>query len=386
MPIRNRDDRVAEIWARHSDGKWHCGSGYLVTPRLVITATHVIADSGSPDPNAEVKVRFLPSGDRLWESRYRWHATDAHIDVALIVVTDAEWQEPKVLPARWGRLTCRHVGVQCEATGYPDVLEQPDEVRERDQLSGEINPGTGVKKRQYHVTVRDAPKRSTWPGRTPWGGMSGAAVFSGDLLVGIAIIDAGGFDGKRLLATRVDQLFVDSSFISVIAPEDVSTATLESAELADMFTPPAHARQPKSPAELLRADVEAVRWFDERNAQLGELVDWCSDQEEAFAARLIIGAGGLGKTRLARHLAALMRDRDWLTGMVFAETGEALPAVPMSRLSTCTLPLLLVVDYSETRPDVIRRVVESLDVESGAPTRLLMLARSAGQWWERLAS
>lgn len=386
MPIRSRDDRVAEIWVRHADGEWHCGSGYLVTSRLVITAAHVLGGLGGPYPDAEVKARFLPYGGRLWEARYLWHASDADTDVALIVVTDTAWEEPTMTPVRWGRLTCSNVGVECEATGYPDALQQPGETRERDQLSGEINPGTGVKARQYHVTVRDAPRRSAWPGRTPWGGMSGAAVFSGDLLIGIVIIDPAGFDGTRLVATRIDQVFSDASFVRMIASEDGGAPLIESAELAAMFAPPAHARQPRSPAELLRANVEAVRWFDERDEQLSELVTWCSAEEDAFAARLVIGAGGLGKTRLAQRLAVLMREHDWLTGMVLAETGQTLPAAPMSCLSRCKLPLLLIVDYSETRPDVVRRVIESLDVHGGAPTRLLMLARSAGQWWGRLAS
>lgn len=64
-----------------------------------------------------------PGGDRVWEARWRWHADDLEIDVALVEITDSEWLEPNVPAVRWGRLTCQQIEVLCEATGAGEVKD-----------------------------------------------------------------------------------------------------------------------------------------------------------------------------------------------------------------------------------------------------------------------
>ena len=46
-------------------------------------------------------------------------------------------------------------------------------------------------------------------------------------------------------------------------------------------------------------------------------------------------------------------------------------------------PVLLVVDYAETRADM-QALLEAMLADPG-PTRVLLLARSLGEWWDRLA-
>jgi hypothetical protein len=116
-----------------------------------------------------------------------------------------------------------------------------------------------------------------------------------------------GFDGSQLLATRIDTLLADPGFMAAIAQTNGPQAFLESAELTPLFTAPTRRRVPTSPAGLLRADVEAVRWSRQRDEELGVLVGWCLSGNP-FDARLIIGGGGLGKTRLARKLSEEIRD------------------------------------------------------------------------------
>jgi tetratricopeptide (TPR) repeat protein len=131
------------------------------------------------------------------------------------------------------------------------------------------------------------------------------------------------------------------------------------------------------PAALLRPDRQVVQ-FTGREAELAELRGWCGS-DHARLVRVIVGAGGVGKTRLALRVAA-----DWEAGgnqwrLVTAEK-EAL-AVAAARGVTSG-PVLLVVDYAETRAGLealLRAVLSDL-----GPIRVLLLARSLGEWWDRL--
>jgi hypothetical protein len=373
-------ERVAELWVPHADGTFSVGSGFLVCKRVVITAAHVIDESCRPAKGTPVKVRFSKS-PRLWEAESIWHAVDTHTDVALTLITDDDWPEQVISPMRWGRLTCMQTEVPAQATGYPEVLEQPTKVRESFQLSGRINPGSGTKLHQYYVAVANPPTQPE-----SWAGMSGAALFSEDILIGIVISVPEGFAGGQLIATPIRQVFSDAAFTAAIKVPERPALVLESAELADMFVPPLDNLRPIAPAALLRADAEAVRWFSPRDQQLEDLLAWCRNSSGMFEAQLIFGNGGIGKTRLARRLARCMQAEDWVTGWVQAENADALPTEPLARLSTCELPMLLVVDYAETRPDVVRKLVEKLGQPTGVTVRMLMLARSSGQWWQELST
>ena len=92
------------------------------------------------------------------------------------------------------------------------------------------------------------------------------------------------------------------------------------------------------------------------------------------------GQAGVGKTRLALQAAAEWQvgGRQWL--MVAA--GREADTMAAARGVT-TGPVLLVVDYAETRAglgDLLRAVLDD-----PGRVRVLLLARSLGEWWDRLA-
>ncbi|MFI1365249.1 serine protease [Streptomyces griseochromogenes] len=391
-----KTDRVVEVWVRLDNGEWACGSGYVVAARLVITAAHVIVAHPAGDrsfhtlaSSQDIRLR-AEHADTLFSGSVVWRGQGEDLDVALIEITDEAWPKDPVTPVRWGRTTCQKTRVDCVAIGFPQVLRLADLRREREQLSGSINPATGDKSGQYHVQVDDAPARHM-DGDSPWAGMSGAALFSNGLLIGVVIIDLDGFDGHRLTAVRMTEAFADAGFLRHVGayggaadrPGTTYTPVLESAELAALFSVRRAPQRPHSPATLLTAQAAAVRWFRGRDGKVADLQKWLASGEP-LKARLVVGPGGYGKTRLARQLECRARGTGWITGMVQAERTEKLPADPLERLDSCRLPLLLIVDYAETRPDVVQRLLEAVDPYEGPKVRLLLLARSPGKWWESL--
>ncbi|MFE1444626.1 trypsin-like peptidase domain-containing protein [Streptomyces sp. NPDC058739] len=392
-----KKEQAVEVFAALDNGEWGCGSGYLVGPRLVLTAAHaiVVEVSGKRSfhtlsSSQDIRCR-VTGDDTLFHGEVVWRGEGADLDVALVEITDGTWHKDRVAPVRWGRTTCQKSRVDCTAVGYPQVLRLSGQRREREHLSGRVNPAAGEKSGTYHVLVDDAPTRHM-NDDSPWAGMSGAALFSEELLIGVVVIDHDGFDGHRLTAVRMSEVFADTEFLRHItehcgAPGGVGKTknfpVLESAELATLFSGRRPLRRPRTPATLLTAQVAAVRWFHGREGRVAELQDWLASPEP-LEARLVVGPGGYGKTRLAAELHQRALAMGWITGMVQADQADRLPIEPMARLGSCELPLLLIVDYAETRPDVVQHLLRTVSTEAGHTVRLLMLARSPGKWWESL--
>jgi tetratricopeptide (TPR) repeat protein len=119
--------------------------------------------------------------------------------------------------------------------------------------------------------------------------------------------------------------------------------------------------------------------FTGRDAELAALEGWCRD-DRAGLVRLVSGAGGSGKTRLALELMRRMGARGWACALV-AEGAED-DVVQVQRSAAPGARMLLVVDYSETRPR-LERLLKAAARDEG-PVRVLLLARQAGDWWDRL--
>jgi hypothetical protein len=135
---------------------------------------------------------------------------------------------------------------------------------------------------------------------------------------------------------------------------------------------------PVTRAGLLRADRFIVP-FTGRDAEYAELREWCRDDKPPV--RLIVGAGGVGKTRLALHLGAYLKSCGWSVTVVAA--GKEAVALPTTRATT-RRSIFLIVDYAETRTDLVgllRSVASHPD-----HVRVLLIARSVGDWWWYLRS
>ncbi|GAA0450422.1 hypothetical protein Ade02nite_59580 [Paractinoplanes deccanensis] len=128
-----------------------------------------------------------------------------------------------------------------------------------------------------------------------------------------------------------------------------------------------------TPAAWLRAEHEILPF--RAPAELGEIEAWTRSSGGA-PVRLVVGPPGAGKTRLARRLLATA-DRPAVLVPSSAE-----PAA-MSRLSGVTSPFLVVIDDAESRPATVAAAVRAL-AAGRTPARLLLTARSGGDWWRDL--
>jgi hypothetical protein len=145
----------------------------------------------------------------------------------------------------------------------------------------------------------------------------------------------------------------------------------------DSVGEPAAATADDGPAALLRPDRRVVE-FTGRETELGMLRSWCTSKD-ARSVRAIVGAGGVGKTRLALKVASEWESRggEWRR----VDAGQEAHAVAAARGLTSG-PVLLVVDYAETRAD-LESMLRAVLADPG-PVRVLLVARALGEWWDRL--
>ncbi len=131
------------------------------------------------------------------------------------------------------------------------------------------------------------------------------------------------------------------------------------------------------PAALLRPDRGVVDFTGREKERDALRAWWVSDRRRS--ARVVVGAGGVGKTRLALKVA-----EEWAAGgrgWQPVAAGKEASALAVARNATSG-PVLLVVDYAETRSG-LEALLGDVLADRGV-VRVLLIARSLGEWWERL--
>lgn len=147
------------------------GSGYRVTTDVVLTAGHVVAG------HRAIHVRFPHDPERKVPARLLWESgriAALHVDL-----------DDEVEPARYGFVERRPGGrTPCEAVGFP-LFKFRESRRDSHHLVGSINHLSNLYTQTLDIVADDAPKDWQEAEDTPWEGMSGAAVFVRDRLVGV---------------------------------------------------------------------------------------------------------------------------------------------------------------------------------------------------------
>ena len=383
-------NRVVEVFAKPTDGAGCVGSGYRVTSTSVLTAGHVVVGlpigaAAANDGASRCDVR--PLGIQEWMSgSVLWH--DESTDVALIGLPDNAPPLPAGSPApRWG-VVAGAEPVSCTAVGFPWAQEQPDRVRETEQLRGFISPLTMAKAGHLSLDVLSTPPDARTDG-SPWAGMSGAAVFAGPYLVGVVIVDPARFGEGRLVAAAISPLSTDPRFVALAGTAAAAPLPVQprfrlavTQDLSVLLRPP---YQPlpggltfaRAPVRLLLAEYGVVPFLGREQSAV-ELQAWCRGADP-FGLRVVTGDGGAGKTRLAAELATrLMRD-GWDAGFADKNSPGGATRLEPER------PMLLIVNDADVNVELASGLVTTLANQvSAPPSRLLLVARHVGAWWQQL--
>ena len=387
--------RVCEMYAAGPESEGS-GSGYRLGDRLVLTARHVIAPALAV-AGGQVLVR--PVGVPGWLAvRVDWEDADA--DVALAVIEDEDWQASageSVL--RWGELAGSEP-VACAAVGFPWASVRPDQVRDTAHVYGQLAPLGQLKTGQLDLDVAsvsplkagrlDFDVASASPtareGGSPWAGMSGAAVIADNHLVGVITVDPARYAG-RLVTVPASVLLADAGFRARLAAHGVRAEAVpvgagwylrlpgeQAVSLAPAYQPVSRRFRPALPT-LLRPEHGLVPFLG-RQLLLDQITGWPQGPDRPVL--LMTGGGGSGKTRLGREACVQMLVAGWDAGFAHDESR----GVATDWLQR---PTLLVVDDADLRAGLIAALVEYLRWDdAGPPVRLLLLARAAGAWWDRL--
>ncbi|MFE6872499.1 tetratricopeptide repeat protein [Kitasatospora sp. NPDC057692] len=351
-----------------SSGAAYQVSGHEIAPGLVLTAL--------PDrPYSDTVVEVYRTAEDQWLGGYVvWTGTGKTLEgIALIRLDDrAPALAPAAATVRWGRLVTDSVTTECRVAWADTPFDRrPDSLR---SAVGTLRPA-GPRSERSIMTLGFAPGNSFREA------VAGCAVFCGDLLTGV--VTSSHRQRADFVVVPSSQLLADPSFRDTLLRHLPQTVLflepVEWLELADAF--PARPRSTWStPAALLQARYQVLPYRG-RAAELARLRDWA--REPGADVRLIHGAGGQGKTRLAQELINLLNAEGWAPLWL-----RAAAAGGLDRLTRAAAPTLIVVDYAEARADQLRALLRiAADRErSGLPFRLLLLARTAGDWWHALAT
>ncbi|MBT2416571.1 trypsin-like peptidase domain-containing protein [Streptomyces sp. ISL-22] len=372
-----------------ADGKR--GSGYLLTPDLVLTAGHCVGSKGST-----VTVRKYSRREGSYELPDDRHAFlvevkgDAELDFALLrSTTDDPFRTARGGRAdevRLGRLVGEEA-VSAQALGFPRSGTAQAGARRWvnvEDVRGSVLPLTGsrrqVRRLNFQIRTGTSP---VVHGSSLWSGMSGAALFSGDRLVGVITEDRATIEG-RLTALPVAAVFGDDGLDEAnecllttrgAVPERVALDPVWAG--GESLTPaysPLPPREQWSEADLLESRHGVVP-FRGRIEELKALVDWC-ERGDGQRIRLLTGGGTVGKSRLARELCRTMAERGWVAGVV--------DPLHVDFSSVCALKerRLLVVDDADAHAgqlDVL--LAEAAERHTHHALCVLAVAQSGGLWW-----
>ncbi|MFD8478640.1 NACHT domain-containing protein [Kitasatospora sp. NPDC059673] len=154
------------------------GSGFLLGPRLVLTAAHV----GGSSPEAAVL-----DGTGWTPCTTVWRSTG--LDAALLLADRELIPAGRFEPLRWGTVTTLDPVAGCHLTGFPLAGRDREGRLDTVQVLATLTPAAGQRTGRQVLVVQQHPPRRRRETDSPWSGLSGAGAVFRDRLLGIAVQD-----------------------------------------------------------------------------------------------------------------------------------------------------------------------------------------------------
>ena len=259
------------------DDLYNLGSGYLIADGLVLTAAHVLERVAGMAAREGEAAEVALMGGEWQQATVAW--VDALRDVAILECPGLRSGGR----TRWGRLAGSDP-LGWGAVGFPHASLDEQTGRQPEHAYGRTSPISQRPAGRLALTVES---REAIEGDSPWGGLSGAAVFSGEYLIGVIITDPGSY-ARSLEGRRVEDFCGDSKLAELLGGlpvlEDVAGEIREPG-LADLRS-------------TLRSRNQA---FTGRGEDLAALT--AEPQGSTVLTQSLTGLGGVGKSALALEYA-----------------------------------------------------------------------------------
>ncbi|MET9221369.1 NACHT domain-containing protein [Streptomyces sp. NPDC003300] len=107
----------------------------------------------------------------------------------------------------------------CQAIGFPYAQRDASGGLDTEQLTGTYKPGSGLLGGRDVLAVDGTPPAPRPDGLSPWAGMSGAAVFAGDVLIGVVTTDPTGWQHGRVTVTLLQRPYDGTGLRSVLSQQ-----------------------------------------------------------------------------------------------------------------------------------------------------------------------
>ncbi len=229
-------------------------------------------------------MRFSADLPDEWSVRAQVVFADPVADVAVLSIVPRAGED--IVPASFGRVGDRAAVVPCTTLGFPrfklregpagSALRPAGPYRECHQADGAIPSLSNWRAGTLEILVAP-PGQDPDPLRSPWEGMSGAVVWSGERIIGL-ISEHHRREGlNRLTAVRVDGWYKQLPADRLAQLCELTGLPADVRQLADVIPSPV----PTGVTADYTAQVEAFapgKLLD-RNTELAELVAFCAGDE-----------------------------------------------------------------------------------------------------------
>jgi glycosyltransferase involved in cell wall biosynthesis len=141
-----------------------------------------------------------------------------------------------------------------------------------------------------------------------------------------------------------------------------------------------------SVSSLLKANEAIIPFDNSRQAELDKLITWSRETLSSISIRMLTGAGGVGKTRLALEFCQYLQNSAeyWSVGFLAKDVLAKLEII-WQKIIALNKPTLFVLDYAESQTEeflALLKLVKNSQLKN--KVCFLLLARDSGEWWDNL--